>query len=232
MYYLDFIARVHAALQPRTYLEVGVRNGDSLSLSRCPSVGIDPGFEIRCGLSAPTRLYRVTSDEYFATLRGGGPFGSAPIDLAFVDGMHLFEFALRDFANIERWSAWSTVVVFDDVLPRSVDEAARMRHTNAWTGDIFKVQQVLRAVRPDLTMILVDAEPTGLLLVLGLDPLNLELAENLDEIAGRYGAEDPQDVPAEVLDRSFALEPNRALSLPVWDDIRSKRDKALSATDA
>ena len=55
--------------------------------------------------------------------------GGTRLDLVFVDGMHLFEFALRDFMNVERHADWWSVIVFDDILPRDVDEAARERHT-------------------------------------------------------------------------------------------------------
>ena len=29
------------------------------------------------------------------------------LDLVFIDGMHLFEYALRDFMNVERYCAWT-----------------------------------------------------------------------------------------------------------------------------
>jgi hypothetical protein len=32
MEYLDFLARLHAAVRPETYLEIGLRNGDSLDI--------------------------------------------------------------------------------------------------------------------------------------------------------------------------------------------------------
>jgi hypothetical protein len=224
MYYLDLIAGIHAALQPRTYLEVGIRNGESLTLSRCPSIGIDPNFQIHCQLSAPTRVYRSTSDDYFASLGQEGPFGGAPIDFAFIDGMHLFEFALCDFINIERWSDRSTVIVFDDVLPRDVDEAARERHTTAWTGDIYKIRQILSDERPDLKTIIVNTEPTGLMLVLGLDPRNRALAANIDRIVSRYDVPDPQDVPLDVFNRSQAVDPHGVLALPIWEELRSMRN--------
>ena len=41
------------------------------------------------------------------------------LDFAFIDGMHLSEFALRDFMNIEEHMDRAGVVVLDDVLPRN-----------------------------------------------------------------------------------------------------------------
>jgi hypothetical protein len=231
MNYLSFIAALHDRLQPRSYLEIGVRSGESLSLSRCESIGIDPNFEVREELQARTSLLRTTSDEYFESLGAGSPFNGMPIDLAFIDGMHLLEFVVKDFANVERYSEWSTVVVVDDVLPRSTDEAARDRHTREWTGDVFKVSDVLLSVRPDLSLVLVDTQPTGLLLVHGLDPLNRQLTEHYDEIVRTHIASDPQVVPSEVLTRSRALAPEEALDLPVWDELRLRRGRRRPTRD-
>ncbi|MBF6557134.1 MAG: class I SAM-dependent methyltransferase [Acidimicrobiales bacterium] len=225
MDYLAFIAELHDRLRPRSYLEIGVRSGESLALSRCESIGIDPNFEVREELRSRTSLFRSTSDEYFESLGAGSPFDGMPIDLAFIDGMHLLEFVIKDFANVERYSEGSTVVILDDVLPRSTDEAARDRHTRAWTGDVFKVSEVLASVRPDLSLVLVDTQPTGLLLVHGLDPLNRQLTEHFDDIVRTHIASDPQVVPSEVLTRSRALTPEKALDLPVWDDLRSRRGR-------
>ena len=225
MNYLDFLAELHGLLEPRSYLEIGVRFGESLSLSRCESIGIDPDFEVNRELRAPTALIRSTSDEYFESLGGGRPFRAMPIDLAFIDGMHLLEFVVKDFANVERYSHWSTVVVLDDVLPRSVDEAARDRHTQAWTGDVFRIRDVLGSLRPDLSLVLVDTQPTGLLLVLGLDPLDRTLTDRFDEIVATHVLPDPQVVPSEVLERSGALAPENALALPVWGAVRRARGR-------
>jgi hypothetical protein len=41
--------------------------------------------------------------------------------------MHLAEFVVRDFANVERNAEWCSVAVFDDILPRTVEEAGRDR---------------------------------------------------------------------------------------------------------
>jgi hypothetical protein len=124
------------------------------------------------------------------------PFWPTPIDLAFIDGMHLFEFALRDFINVERYCEPSSVVVFDDMLPRDVDEAARERHTQAWTGDVFKLRDVLVALRPDLRLTVVDTEPTGLLIVSNLSPTNRSPGPTLrGDRRGVREARSPTDRP-------------------------------------
>ena len=62
--------------------------------------------------------------------------------------MHLSEFALRDFVNVERHADWTAAIVFDDILPRDIPEANRDRTTHQWTGDVYKVLEVLEAHRP------------------------------------------------------------------------------------
>lgn len=202
--YLDVLAAIHRRYRPKGYLEVGLRNGWSFAQATCAAIGIDPEFEIDAELVGRIQLRRTTSDDYFARedpkrwLRG-------PIDLAFIDGMHLAEFALRDFINIERHCAWGSVVIFDDVLPRTPDEAARDRHTQAWTGDVFRVLGILAEHRPDLTLTVLDTDPTGLLLVTGLDPSSTVLDEQFDAIVARHVQPDPQSVPDAVLSRTGAV---------------------------
>ena len=77
MFYTQFLQGVHERLRPETYLEVGVRDGRSLTLSRARSVGVDPAFAIEVELDGDLALVRTTSDEYFArpdplALTGGG----------------------------------------------------------------------------------------------------------------------------------------------------------------
>ncbi|MEA2123778.1 MAG: hypothetical protein QOI80_560 [Solirubrobacteraceae bacterium] len=235
MHYRDFLAGVHAALRPPTYLEIGVRNGDSLALAGCPSIGIDPAYklkpEIKAGLREDVRLFRQTSDDYFARKHPLRPFDGRRVELSFIDGMHLFEFALRDFANVERLAAWTGVVVFDDIFPREVVEANRERATRAWTGDVYKILGILGEHRPDLITLRVDTEPTGLLLVLGLFPGNHVLLDRHDELVAAGVLEDPQPVPAAVLERRGALDPQAVLDASFWGVLRAARDAGVARRD-
>ncbi len=223
MYYLNFLKSLHEKLAPETYLEIGVALGKSLAISRCRSVGIDPLFHIQHAIDGDFALVRSTSDEYFArpdplTLTGGRPF-----DLSFIDGLHILEFAFRDFIHAEQHATATSIIVFDDVLPRTVDEAARDRHTKAWTGDVFWILEILSEYRPDLIVLPVDTQPTGLLLVVGLDPANRVLTDNFQEILSVYRRPDPQQVPEDILDRLTVMPPQRILESGLVELLRDRR---------
>ncbi len=217
---------LHEVYRPRTYFEIGVQRGRSLALSRVPTVAVDPAFTVISEIHCDVQLVRATSDDFFLRDNPFEHFGGTPVDLAFIDGMHLFEFALRDFINVERYMDWTSVVVFDDVLPREIEEAARHRRTRAWTGDVYKILPVLQRYRTDLTTIILDTEPTGTLVVLGADPGNTVLAEQYDEILHDYVVDDPQQVPADILERRCALDPGTVVDAPFWSALRAARDDA------
>jgi hypothetical protein len=226
--YLDFLRRVHEVLEPPTYLEIGIRHGTSLALATSTSVGIDPAFDLRVELPGDTSLFRETSDEYFDRPDPLAPFVGRPPALTFIDGMHLVEYALRDFVNVERHSDWTSVVIFDDIFPSDVDMAARNRHTRDWTGDVYKVLAILARHRRDLICLRVDTEPTGLLLVLGLDPSSSVLDERFDEIVLEAVRPDPQRLPADVLERRDAIGPEDALAASFWSFLRDAREARIS----
>jgi hypothetical protein len=229
MFYLDFLRGLHEVLSPETYFEIGVRRGDSLALARKQAVGVDPAYRLTVEVPEQAKLFRETSDEYFARRKPLKPFGGRAIDLAFIDGMHLAEFALRDFVGVERLSRWTGVAVFDDIFPRDAEMAARDRRTHLWTGDVYKLLGILARHRPDLICLRIDTQPTGLLLVLGLDPESPVLMDRYDRIL-REGlvVRDPQDVPREVLQRGGALDPEGVLAAGVWPWLVAQRDAGTS----
>jgi hypothetical protein len=223
VHYLEFLRALHEQLAPPTYLEIGVRHGDSLALARGAAVGIDPAYRIRARLRRDVALFRETSDEYFARAWPRKPFAGRRVALSFIDGMHLAEFVVRDFANVEAHAAWWSVVVLDDILPRSVEEAARDRRTRVWTGDVYKTLDVLAEHRPDLVCLRIGTKPTGLGVILGLDPANTVLRERYDDIVGGVVVPDPQAVPASVLERTGVLDPEVVLGSSVWRRLREAR---------
>ena len=219
-----FLSGLHRRYAPRSYLEIGVNDGRGLARSRTRTIGVDPAFKITAELSCATfnwsRRRATTSSPARMPIDW---FPNKVIDLTFIDGLHIFEYALRDFINAERLSGPASVVVLDDMLPRSVDEAARDRHTWSWTGDVYKVAQVLEKYRPDLVVVPIDTEPTGLVLVVGLDPTSTVLTDHYDEILTEYAVADPQTVPLELIHRKDAAEAKAVLQAPVWKDLRVAR---------
>lgn len=226
--YSSFLAAAHRQLVPERYLEIGVRNGGSLALSRCRSVAIDPAFSITSELDTDVALFRTTSDEYFARSDPLAPTGGRPFDLSFIDGLHLFEFALRDFINAELHSTPGSLIIFDDMLPRTIDEAARVRHTTAWTGDVYSVIGALATYRPELIVIPVSTRPTGLLLVMGLDPENRVLSDRYDDVRAEFLRPDPQPVPPDLMDRLLTQDPQRVLDAGFWSILASASENTTA----
>ena len=103
------------------YVEVGVRFGRSLALAapttRC--LGIDPEPCVEVPLSDATRVVQSTSDDFFDTTTVADTVGM-PADLSFIDGMHLFDFSLRDFPPLQRDSRPGSVILFHDCHPKDV----------------------------------------------------------------------------------------------------------------
>jgi predicted O-methyltransferase YrrM len=216
----EFLAALHDLIQPRSYLEIGVQHGTSLALAQpgTLAVGVDPNPQLLVDIGG-AKVERVTSDDYFQGVRDATSVGAAHpfadtdnvVDLAFIDGMHLYEYALCDVANTERWAGPGTVIAIDDVLPRNQIEASRTQCLGDWTGDVWRLHPILREYRPDLQMALVDTQPTGILLAWGLNPADRILHDQWTTITDRWPLED-QPVPNHVLNRTEAVTPERALN--------------------
>ena len=194
-------------------------------------MGIDPAYAIQAELDGDVALFRTTSDEYFSRPDPLAATRGVPFDLAFIDGLHLFEFALRDFIFAERHSSARGMIIFDDVLPRTVDEAARERHTGPWTGDVFWILETLAQYRPELMVVPLNTLPTGLLVVTGLDPTNTVLADNFEQILAEFRQPDPQPVPSEILDRSTVVAPERFLETDLPEALAAMPPD-ITSTDA
>lgn len=229
----QLLRALHGLVNPRTYLETGVNRGVSLGLSRVPSIGIDPEFSIDAELQADIHLARTTSDEFFARRRPLAHLPVPVVDLAFVDGMHLAEYALRDVIAIERFTLPTSVIVLDDMLPGTIEMANRKRSTRRWTGDVYKAAQALRRLRPDLLVLDVDTKPTGTCLVLFPDARRAGVLEGYDEwVATEAVRPDPQPVPDSVLERTHALDPQVLLASRGWGRLADLRQSVRPGEDA
>jgi Methyltransferase domain len=188
--YFDVLAELHETRRPRTYLEIGVFQGDSLKLARADTVrvGVDPEPLLSPADAGGCILETTTSDEFFAGDRPAELFGGLPVDLTFIDGMHLFEYALRDFTNAESLSGPDSLIVLHDCLPRDAATSTRDSRDGFWTGDVWKLVLCLLDHRADLDLFMIDAPPTGLLCARALDRASPVLRSGYDALLEQYGA--------------------------------------------
>ena len=147
-------------LDARTYLEIGVFQGDTFREVSVPfRTGVDPGFAFDTSTvnNDSTRLVQLTSDAFFAA-----EAGYAPYDLVFIDGLHTFEQVVRDMGNALLHAHKHSVLIFDDTVPSDVysaipDWAACLQYRKAscsgdlsWHGDVFKIAFYIHDFWPSL----------------------------------------------------------------------------------
>jgi hypothetical protein len=214
--YLEFLPRLCTILGVRNYLEIGVHFGHMLERIACDTaVGVDPGFILDTNVMAGKRrlhLYQTTSDAFFSDIDLPALLGGT-VDLSFLDGLHQYEFLLRDFANAEAASAPGSVIVMHDCMPLTAEMTARdpaaVRSdpeplNRMWTGDVWKVVPILAKYRPDLRLTFVDCPPTGLVCAAGLDPSSRVLADQAADILTEF---DPMPNSAETIGAMYQAHP-------------------------
>ena len=148
--YYEWLDRLHAALAPPTVIEIGVYNGASLAKVRPPSIaiGVDPNPKIEFTLKAETHIFPETSDDFFARQGPADILGNKPLGLGFIDGLHVYEQALRDFINLEAYCGPKSVILFHDTVPLDEPTQRRTCETTFHTGDVWKIVPTLKELRP------------------------------------------------------------------------------------
>jgi len=169
--YFSYLAELHQVLKPSLYVEIGIASGLTLKLARPETIviGVDPAFQIKHSIVAKCSLYKEESDHFFARddLRS---ILSGPVDFSFIDGLHTFDQAFRDFLNCERSGSEASVIAIHDVFPVNELVARRKRETLFWTGDVWKIALLLRRLCPEVSYITVPTFPSGLMICWNLVP--------------------------------------------------------------
>jgi hypothetical protein len=180
---VDRTAVIQAALDATgrgNYLEIGVCTGESfIPLKARRKWGVDPEhylswkriakYEVfsRLGLK-DERVFRQTSDEFFE--RQAQMLGRRGVDVAFVDGLHTYEQALRDVLSAVRRLRPGGIVLMHDCSPESEVAALPAASiaevgtknipgwTGAWNGDVWKAVVHLRSRHHDLSVFVLDCD--------------------------------------------------------------------------
>lgn len=232
-HYLAVLEEIGAHLKPESYLEIGTSRGASLACFDCEAIAIDPEFcfeENYCPRSRVVHLYKMESDVFFRR-RYLERIKRATVDVLFIDGSHLFENALRDFANSERASSSSSVILVHDCFPQVAEMAQRewnrdgrvvkeLRHM--WCGDVWKLLYCLRQYRPDLKSAYLDCQPSGLAVFWGLDPANQVLRSRHEALTRQFR---DMSLTDQMLERLMADFPFQRKEQVFEDLVRYRRRK-------
>ena len=197
MDYRSFLSELAQRMNCKTYLEIGVNTGRSLQDITAASIGVDPEFRLTVdviGAKPMLQLYQMTSDDFFARYDVQTLFGQK-FDLAFLDGMHRFEYLLNDFINTEPHSHEKSIILLHDCFPVNAEMTERERNPRArrdeefrrlWTGDVWKLIPILRKYRPDIEIACTNCSPTGLAVIRKLDACSTVLRDNRQQIVDEF----------------------------------------------
>ncbi len=185
--YLAALRDIHARRKPSAYVELGVFKGDSLNLASpaCRTIAVDPRPMMEEGSSTNARMFRTTSQHFFAS-------GNAErwldhgFDLAFIDASHRFASALLDFMCLERFARSGAAILMHDTMPFDERMASPVRSTTFYSGDVWKVIQVLRELRPDLALYTIPCAPSGLTVIENLNPASTVLWTHYSDTVARF----------------------------------------------
>lgn len=186
--HVQALEALHKAIRPRFYVEIGVAQGDTLSraLPSTEAVGVDPKPQFAPHTNSNISVYAETSDLFFSEYDQRSQFANRKIDMAFIDGLHLFEQALRDFINVEKHAAADGLIVLHDCIPFDDVNSGRDDNVEYWVGDVWKCLAVLLDRRPDLNIKIIGAPPSGLVLVRHLNPESRTLEADFDLLVKDY----------------------------------------------
>ena len=190
-HYLGFMRALHEKIY-EGYFEIGTRRGASLALSQSPSISIDPYFQLTgnpIGNKDFCLFFQETSDSFFE--KSMPKLSNIKCQLAFIDGMHLYECALNDFINLAKVSSEKSLFLFHDPIPWSFRMATRdnneIARNEPWTGDIWKLVHIFIDAGMKDSLRLLTSAPTGLLAVLNpCKEMILKLEENYKEICEQW----------------------------------------------
>jgi hypothetical protein len=167
------------------------------------AIGVDPNPRIAGPLEAETHIFPETSDAFFARRGPDAVLGGKPLGVGFIDGLHLYEQALKDFINLEAYCGPRSVILLHDTVPLDEPTSRRSCDTAFHTGDVWKIVLCLKELRPDLDIFTIAAPWTGLTLVTGLDPASRVLADNYEQAVAKF-----IDLPFATIEGSMATALN------------------------
>lgn len=188
----DLLRRAFEALRPRCVLEVGP--GLAGRIVNCDLICANPMPEGFADMENPRRrmtlCFRGDAGSFAATgiVQAVHKTG---IDCLFLNVPTRFECILDAFIGCEAMSGEASVLFIPHCfplnamrggLPAESDPASAGSTAPVWSGDTWKILEILKTYRPDLKILGFDCQPDGLLAIGGLNPDDRTLANARQDI--------------------------------------------------
>jgi|YelNatPaOPRAMG01_1025707.scaffolds.fasta_scaffold00994_22 hypothetical protein len=158
----------------KNYVEIGVFNGHIFfRIKSFFKIAIDPSFRftkfrvlgkmILNPYNIFNQYFKMASDVFFEKY-AQKVFQTKKIDIALVDGMHEFEYALRDVNNIVENMNPNGVIIMHDCNPLTSEAACTFKEweersfSGTWNGDVWKTILYIQCCRKDLNVFVLDCD--------------------------------------------------------------------------
>lgn len=168
---INFLARRYGFAR---YLEIGVDRGETfLGVAMPHKTAVDPvfAFNVTPHRGPTTQFFPQPSDDFFAALPRlitRPPYASASgerfcFDIVFIDGLHTFAQAYRDFLHSLPYTHEKTIWIFDDTVPCDPWSAIPDQEKSCayrkmaglegapWHGDVYKAIFALHDFHPEFS---------------------------------------------------------------------------------
>ena len=119
---LDLIQLIIKKNEYKKYLEIGCNQDEVFNKIDIDKIGVDP-------ISGGN--FRGTSDEFFLK-------NTFKFDCIFIDGLHVYEQAIKDILNSIKFLNKNGVIILHDCLPKSIEHQRVPMSRYNWNGDVWK----------------------------------------------------------------------------------------------
>lgn len=153
---VEFFVALIRRLQFKTYLELGIRRGETF-VGVAPEVELAIGVDITdSGFTKPpnAKFFEMRTDQFFQEYQGDN------IDFVFIDADHTADAARRDLENSLDILNPGGLILMHDSDPI---ESFRTKHR---CGEVYKVVDWIDQERPDLCQVTLPYQETGMTLVM------------------------------------------------------------------
>ena len=156
------------------YLEIGVFSGHIFFRVKSKfKIAVDPDFQFSEFKKAawlflnPNNFY----NKYFEKLSdvffnedAPGILSGIELEIALIDGMHEYSYALNDVVNTLQYLSKKGVIILHDCNPQKKEHAVSFAEwktrdfKNTWNGDVWRTVLHLRSLRNDINVFTLDCD--------------------------------------------------------------------------